>query len=93
MSSTFIFRLTNSTHINFHTSVKSYLLCSQGKFNEEGFRDLFAEPAKYPGSSATRRIDHNITDIQGLLYLPYDCNPKQSDTYSVQPRSLPMSEV
>ncbi|KAF5362841.1 hypothetical protein D9758_007079 [Tetrapyrgos nigripes] len=48
-------------------SVKSFLLCSQGKFNEEGFRELFAEPAKYPGSSATRRIDHNITDIQAAI--------------------------
>ncbi|KAK7464733.1 hypothetical protein VKT23_005939 [Stygiomarasmius scandens] len=48
-------------------SVKSFLLCSRGKFNEEGFRELFAEPAKYPGSSATRRIDHNITDIQAAI--------------------------
>lgn len=51
-------------------SVKSFLLCSGGKFDEQGFRELFAEPAKYPGSSATRRIDHNITDIQGVLDLP-----------------------
>ncbi|KAL0579297.1 hypothetical protein V5O48_002695 [Marasmius crinis-equi] len=48
-------------------SVKSFLLCSQGQFNEEGFRELFAEPAKYPGSSATRRIDHNITDAQAAI--------------------------
>ncbi|KAE9403971.1 hypothetical protein BT96DRAFT_989702 [Gymnopus androsaceus JB14] len=34
---------------------------------EQGFRELFAEPAKYPGSSATRRIDHNITDIQAAI--------------------------
>ncbi|KIY50075.1 hypothetical protein FISHEDRAFT_72121 [Fistulina hepatica ATCC 64428] len=47
--------------------VKSFLLCSQGRFDEEGFRKLFSEPAKYPGSSATRRIDHNITDIQAAI--------------------------
>ncbi|THU93685.1 hypothetical protein K435DRAFT_799522 [Dendrothele bispora CBS 962.96] len=49
------------------TSAKSFLLCSRGKFDEEGFRELFAEPAKYPGSSATRRIDHNITDIHAAI--------------------------
>uniref|UniRef100_A0A0W0EUW7 Putative 5-oxoprolinase n=1 Tax=Moniliophthora roreri TaxID=221103 RepID=A0A0W0EUW7_MONRR len=36
-------------------------------YAQEGFRELFAEPGKYPGSSATRRIDHNITDAQAAI--------------------------
>ncbi|ESK93976.1 protein isoform a [Moniliophthora roreri MCA 2997] len=48
-------------------SVKTFLLCSKGEFNENRFRELFAEPGKYPGSSATRRIDHNITDAQAAI--------------------------
>jgi 5-oxoprolinase (ATP-hydrolysing) len=48
-------------------SIKSFRLVSQGKFEEQGVRDLFGEVAKYPGCSATRRIDHNITDLQGMF--------------------------
>jgi 5-oxoprolinase (ATP-hydrolysing) len=46
-------------------AVKSFRLVSQGVFEEQGVRDLFNEVAKYPGCSATRRIDHNLTDLQG----------------------------
>lgn len=48
-------------------SVKTFKLVSEGKFDEEGVRELFAQPAKYPGGSATRNIGHNITDLKAAV--------------------------
>lgn len=48
-------------------SVKTFLVVSKGKFDEEGVRALFAEPAKYPGSSATRNVEHNLVDLQAAV--------------------------
>ncbi|WVR09658.1 hypothetical protein IAU60_006733 [Kwoniella sp. DSM 27419] len=47
--------------------IESFKLVSQGEFNEAGVRELFADVAKRPGCSATRRIDHNITDLQAAI--------------------------
>jgi len=45
--------------------VTTFKLVSQGDFDEARVVELFNEAGKYPGTSATRRIDHNITDLQG----------------------------
>jgi 5-oxoprolinase (ATP-hydrolysing) len=45
--------------------VDTFKLVSGGIFNEDGVVKLFMEAGKYPGTSATRRIDHNLTDLQG----------------------------
>ncbi|ORY29319.1 5-oxoprolinase [Naematelia encephala] len=45
----------------------TFKLVSQGHFDEEGVVKLFMEAADYPGSSATRRIDHNLTDLQAAV--------------------------
>ena len=45
--------------------VPTFKLVSQGKFDEEGVTKLFMDVAKYPGNSATRRLDHNLADLQG----------------------------
>nr|XP_019001254.1 uncharacterized protein I203_05959 [Kwoniella mangroviensis CBS 8507]OCF64715.1 hypothetical protein I203_05959 [Kwoniella mangroviensis CBS 8507] len=47
--------------------IDTFKLVSQGTFNEEGIRDLFGKVAERPGCSATRRIDHNITDLQAAI--------------------------
>jgi N-methylhydantoinase B/oxoprolinase/acetone carboxylase alpha subunit len=56
-------------------AVESFRLVSAGKFEEEGVTKLFMEVANRPGCSATRRIDHNITDLQGEL--PCSADMKQ----------------
>ena len=48
-------------------SVKTFKLVSEGHFDEEGVRALFAKAGEYPGSSATRRIDHNLTDLHAAI--------------------------
>lgn len=50
-------------------AVESFRLVSEGQFEEEAVKQLFMDVAKRPGCSATRRIDHNITDLQGQLIL------------------------
>jgi len=45
--------------------VATFKLVSQGDFDESRVVELFNEAGKYPGTSATRRIDHNITDLHG----------------------------
>ncbi|TYJ54879.1 hypothetical protein B9479_004471 [Cryptococcus floricola] len=47
--------------------VGTFKLVSQGKFDEEGVIELFNEVGKFPGNSATRRIDHNLTDLQASV--------------------------
>ncbi|WRT69927.1 uncharacterized protein IL334_006918 [Kwoniella shivajii] len=47
--------------------IDTFKLVSQGQFNEAGVRELFAKVAERPGCSATRRIDHNITDLQAAI--------------------------
>lgn len=48
-------------------SIKSFKIVEAGKFNEEGIRALFSEPAKYPGSSATRNIENNLSDLKAQI--------------------------
>ena len=50
-------------------AVESFRLVSEGRFEEEAVKQLFMDVAKRPGCSATRRIDHNITDLQGKVIL------------------------
>ncbi|WVQ73617.1 hypothetical protein IAR50_003197 [Cryptococcus sp. DSM 104548] len=47
--------------------VGTFKLVSQGRFDEEGVVALFKDVEKYPGNSATRRIDHNLTDLQAAV--------------------------
>ncbi|KAK8853496.1 hypothetical protein IAR55_004203 [Kwoniella newhampshirensis] len=47
--------------------IETFKLVSQGEFNEKGVRELFEKVAERPGCSATRRIDHNITDLQAAI--------------------------
>lgn len=48
-------------------SIKSFKLVEAGKFDEDGVRALFDEAANYPGSSATRNIEHNISDLKAQV--------------------------
>ncbi len=48
-------------------AVKSFKIVSEGVFREDDIKKLFAEAGNHPGCSATRRIDHNITDIQAAI--------------------------
>ncbi|WWC72324.1 uncharacterized protein I206_106286 [Kwoniella pini CBS 10737] len=47
--------------------IDTFKLVSQGEFNEKGVIELFEKVAERPGCSATRRIDHNITDLQAAI--------------------------
>lgn len=46
-------------------AIDSFRLVSQGRFEEEGVKKLFFNVSRRPDSSATRRINHNIADLQG----------------------------
>lgn len=48
-------------------SFESFKLVSEGHFDEAGVAEAFAIPGTYPGSSATRRLDHNLTDLQAAV--------------------------
>lgn len=48
-------------------SVKSFRLVKGGRFDEEGIRKIFDEPAQYPGSSKTRNIDYNLSDLKAQI--------------------------
>lgn len=48
-------------------SIKSFKLVSGGVFNESGIKEIFEEPAKYPGSSATRNLDNNLSDLKAQI--------------------------
>jgi len=48
-------------------SIKSFKLVSDGKFDEEGIKKLFEEPAKFPGSSATRNLHNNLSDLKAQI--------------------------
>nr|XP_031858199.1 uncharacterized protein CI109_006441 [Kwoniella shandongensis]KAA5525271.1 hypothetical protein CI109_006441 [Kwoniella shandongensis] len=48
-------------------AVKTFKLVSAGKFDEEGIVSMLEDVGKRPGCSASRRIDHNITDLQAKV--------------------------
>lgn len=48
-------------------SVTTFKLVSEGHFDEDGVRELFRKAGDYPGSSMTRRIDHNLTDLHAAI--------------------------
>ncbi|ODV82616.1 hypothetical protein CANARDRAFT_204894 [[Candida] arabinofermentans NRRL YB-2248] len=48
-------------------SILSFKLVSNGEFDEAGIRKLFDEPAKYPGGSATRSIQNNLSDLRAQI--------------------------
>lgn len=50
------------------TAIVTFKLCSKGNFEEEGVtRLLVEEPAKYPGSSGTRALSDNISDLKAQV--------------------------
>ncbi|KAL7420641.1 hypothetical protein Q5752_004592 [Cryptotrichosporon argae] len=48
-------------------NVKAFKLVSEGRFEEEAVAELFRKAGDYPGSSMTRRLDHNMTDLQAAI--------------------------
>lgn len=48
-------------------SIKTFKLVSRGHFDEEGVTELFNKVGEYPGCSATRRLDHNISDLKAAI--------------------------
>ena len=48
-------------------AVESFKLVSGGKFEEEAVTKLFNDVADRPGCSASRRIDHNLTDLRAAV--------------------------
>ncbi|VEU21585.1 DEKNAAC102522 [Brettanomyces naardenensis] len=48
-------------------SIKSFKLVSEGKFDEEGIVKLFMDAGKYPGCSATRKINDNLNDLRAQV--------------------------
>ena len=48
-------------------NVKSFKIVGDGVFDEEGVVRLFEEAGEYPGCSASRRIDHNLTDLRAAV--------------------------
>lgn len=49
-------------------AIVSHKLCSHGTFDEEGItRILLEEPAKYPGSSGTRALSDNLSDLKAQV--------------------------
>lgn len=48
-------------------AVKSMKIVSEGVFLENEVRDLFNKVAEYPGCSATRRLNDNISDIKAKI--------------------------
>ena len=48
-------------------SIKSFKVVKEGAFDEDGIRELFEIPAKFTGSSATRNIENNISDLKAQV--------------------------
>lgn len=48
-------------------SVKSYKLVNNGVFQEEGVIDLLMSPGKYPGSSGSRNLHDNLSDLRAQV--------------------------
>ncbi|KAL1851532.1 hypothetical protein Plec18170_006351 [Paecilomyces lecythidis] len=48
-------------------AVKSMKIVSSGTFLEDEIRDLFNKVSEYPGCSATRRLNDNISDIKAKI--------------------------
>ncbi|KAF5016111.1 hypothetical protein F66182_12313, partial [Fusarium sp. NRRL 66182] len=48
-------------------AVKSMKIVSEGVFLEDEVRELFNKVAEYPGCSATRRLNDNISDIKAKI--------------------------
>ena len=43
---------------------RSTFLVRDGKWNDEEVRDIFEQAGNIPGCLATRRIDHNVSDLK-----------------------------
>lgn len=48
-------------------NVKSFKLVSEGVFQEEGVTQLLKSPGKYPGSSGTRNLHDNLSDLRAQV--------------------------
>lgn len=47
--------------------VKTLKMVRAGVFDEEAVTKLFMEAGEHPGCSATRRLDHNLTDLRAAV--------------------------
>ncbi|KAH3661507.1 hypothetical protein OGAPHI_006354 [Ogataea philodendri] len=48
-------------------SIKSFKLVSGGEFDEKGIVDLFNKAGEFPGCSATRKINDNLSDLRAQV--------------------------
>lgn len=48
-------------------NVKSVKLVSNGVFQEEGVTELLRAPGKFPGSSGTRNLHDNLSDLRAQV--------------------------
>lgn len=63
---------TSKTIFDEGAAIITHKLCSKGHFDEEGITKLLLEePAKYPGSSGTRALSDNISDLKAQVSANY----------------------
>lgn len=48
-------------------AIRSFLLIRNGKFDEEGIKNLLLEPGKFPGCVGSRRLDDNLSDLKAQV--------------------------
>ncbi len=48
-------------------NVKSFKLVCDGVFQEDGVTDLLRAPGNYPGSSGTRNLHDNLSDLRAQV--------------------------
>eukprot|EP00045_Choanoeca_perplexa_P014632 m.173740 g.173740 ORF g.173740 m.173740 type:complete len:1257 (+) comp16743_c0_seq1:48-3818(+) len=48
-------------------AIKTFKLVRDGEFQEAGITALLQEPAKYPGSSGTRNLSDNLSDLKAQI--------------------------
>eukprot|EP00730_Choanoeca_flexa_P007915 TRINITY_DN12412_c0_g2_i1.p1 TRINITY_DN12412_c0_g2~~TRINITY_DN12412_c0_g2_i1.p1 ORF type:complete len:1293 (+),score=305.35 TRINITY_DN12412_c0_g2_i1:21-3899(+) len=48
-------------------AIKSFKLVRDGEFQEAGITELLNEPAKHPGSSGTRNLSDNLSDLKAQI--------------------------
>lgn len=47
-------------------AIRSFTMIRDGRFDEDGIAQLFAEPGKRPGCNSTQRLSDNITDLHSF---------------------------
>lgn len=48
-------------------NVKSFKLVKNGVFQEEGITELLMAPGNFPGSSGTRNLHDNLSDLRAQV--------------------------